>query len=265
MKLIGVDVDGTLVNSKRVITEKTREALISAMKAGHKVVIVTGRPTAGARNLAEALDFDKYGGLISSFNGGAITDFATGKVLANHEMDHDLAVEMIKLAKDLPLETMVPYMDTVFSPKIGPYTEGEAKTLRMKAKEVEDLDQTIDFPVNKILFAADPRLIDEPTNKIKEAFEDVTEQVKSARFYYEVMPRGLSKGNSLLEIAKIFNIDQKDIIAFGDEMNDETMIEAAGVGVAMGNAVSKIKEIADYVTLTNDEDGIAYYLDKFLL
>ena len=76
---------------------------------------------------------------------------------------------------------------------------------------------------------------------------------------------GLSKGNSLLEIAKIFNIDQKDIIAFGDEMNDETMIEAAGVGVAMGNAVSKIKEIADYVTLTNDEDGIAYYLDKFIL
>lgn len=79
------------------------------------------------------------------------------------------------------------------------------------------------------------------------------------------MPKGLSKGKSLLEIAEIFNIDQKDIIAFGDEMNDETMIKAAGVGVAMGNAVEKIKEIADYVTLTNDEDGIAYYLDRFVL
>lgn len=79
------------------------------------------------------------------------------------------------------------------------------------------------------------------------------------------MPKGLSKGNSLLEIAKYYNIDQKDIIAFGDELNDETMIEVAGTGVAMGNVVEKIKEIADYITLSNDEDGIADYLEKFIL
>lgn len=265
MKLIGVDVDGTLVNSKRVITENTKRALISAMKEGHKVVIVTGRPTAGARDLAERLEFEKYGGLVSSFNGGAITNFATGDLLSNHEMDHKLAVEILEFAKDLALEAMVPYKDTVYSPKIGPYTKGEAKTLKMKAVEVEDLYKKIDFPVNKILFAADPEVIDGPAKKLEEKFGKLTVQVKSSRFYYEVMPKGLSKGKSLLEIAEIFDIDQKDIIAFGDEMNDETMIKAAGVGVAMGNAVEKIKEIADYVTLTNDEDGIAYYLDKFVL
>ena len=79
------------------------------------------------------------------------------------------------------------------------------------------------------------------------------------------MPKGLSKGASLLEIAKYYGIDQADIIAFGDELNDETMIEVAGTGVAMGNAVEKIKEIADYITLSNDEDGIADYLEKFVL
>ena len=79
------------------------------------------------------------------------------------------------------------------------------------------------------------------------------------------MPKGLSKGNSLLEIAKLYDIDQADIISFGDEMNDFTMIEVAGVGVAMANAVDEIKEIADYVTLSNDEDGIGDYLEKYVL
>ena len=98
-----------------------------------------------------------------------------------------------------------------------------------------------------------------------DTYGENTAQVRSQRFYYEIMPKGLSKGNSLLEIAKYYNIDQKDIIAFGDELNDETMIEVAGTGVAMGNAVEKIKEIADYITLSNDEDGIADYLEKFIL
>ncbi len=79
------------------------------------------------------------------------------------------------------------------------------------------------------------------------------------------MPQGLSKGKSLLEIAEYYDIEQKEIIAFGDELNDETMIKVAGVGVAMANAVDHIKEISDYITLSNDEDGIADYLEKFVL
>lgn len=79
------------------------------------------------------------------------------------------------------------------------------------------------------------------------------------------MPKGLSKGASLLEIANFYQIKREDIIAFGDELNDLTMIESAGVGVAMANAVDGLKEIADYITLSNDKDGIAYYLDRFVL
>ena len=96
-------------------------------------------------------------------------------------------------------------------------------------------------------------------------FGDVTEQVKSSRFYYEVMPKGLSKGASIIEACKIFGIDIKDTIVFGDEMNDISMFEVAGTGVAMGNAVESIKNIADYVTKSNNEDGIAYYLENFVL
>ena len=79
------------------------------------------------------------------------------------------------------------------------------------------------------------------------------------------MPKGIGKGESLLEIAKYYDIPIEDTIAFGDEENDLTMIEAAGIGVAMGNAIDLVKEAADYITLSNDEDGIADYLEKFVL
>lgn len=265
MKLIGLDIDGTLITSKKQISPKTKDTLIRAMKQGHKVVIVTGRPTPGARELAEILEFEKYGGLLSTYNGGAITDCKTNKTLTSHPMDVDLAREIVKFSKNLDLEIILPYKNTIYTRNDNKYPKGEATMLKMDYKIVANLEDIIDFAPNKILFAQDPDRIEEPSQKLKEKFGDVTEQVKSARFYYEVMPKGPSKGKSLLEIADIFGIDQKDIIAFGDEMNDETMIQMAGVGVAMGNAVEGIKQIADYITLTNDEDGIAYYLDKFVL
>lgn len=265
MKLIGLDIDGTLITSKKQISPKTKDTLIRAMKQGHKVVIVTGRPTPGARELAEILEFEKYGGLLSTYNGGAITDCKTHKTLTSHPMDVDLAREIVKFSKNLDLEIILPYENTIYTRCDNKYPKGEATMFKMDYKIVENLEDIIDFAPNKILFAQDPDRIEEPSQKLKEKFGYVTEQVKSARFYYEVMPKGPSKGKSLLEIADLFGIDQKDIIAFGDEMNDETMIKMAGVGVAMGNAVEGIKQIADYITLSNDEDGIAYYLEKFIL
>ncbi|WP_311492006.1 HAD hydrolase family protein, partial [uncultured Anaerococcus sp.] len=104
-----------------------------------------------------------------------------------------------------------------------------------------------------------------PARRLFEKFGDRTAQVKSTRFFYEIMPLGLSKGSSILEACKIFGIDKEDVIVFGDEMNDMSMFEVAGTGVAMGNAVDPIKKLAAYVTKSNNEDGIAFYLENFLL
>lgn len=265
MKLIGLDVDGTLINSRKEISERTKKVLIRAMKEGHKVVIVTGRPTPGARSLANILDFEKYGGLLSTYNGGAITDCKENKTLTSHPMDMKLAREIVAFSKDLDLEIILPYEETIYSRAKGKYAVSEAKNVNMDLEIVENLEDIVNFCPNKILFAQDPDRIDAPIKNLKEKFGEETEQMKSARYFYEVMPKGPSKGKSLLEIAELFDIDRKDIIAFGDEMNDKSMIEMAGVGVAMGNAVEKIKEIADYITLSNDEDGIAYYLEEFVL
>lgn len=265
-KLIAVDVDGTLVNSKGQITAKTREALIAATKAGHEVMIVSGRATFGLRHQAKTLAFDKYGGVLSSFNGGELFDFKEKKVLASHKMDYDLAKEILEFSKDLDLELMIFDGDKILTDRPdGYYVKRESEIIDMDIKPIKNLKNGLDFAPNKFLFAQDPDKIDKPAQKLMKKFGDVTEQVKSSRFYYEVMPKGLSKGSSIIEACKIFGIDIKDTIVFGDEMNDISMFEVAGTGVAMGNAVESIKNIADYVTKSNNEDGIAYYLENFVL
>lgn len=265
MKLIAVDVDGTLLNSKNEISAKTKETLLKAREQGHKVVIVSGRPTSGVRYLAEELEFEKFGGLLSNYNGGSITNFKTGEVITNHTLDLDLAKQILTETKDLPLKIIIPSGDKIISDSENEYLDLERDLLKVETEAIEDLRENIDFGPNKIIFANDPEILEEHLSFLMDTYGENTAQVRSQRFYYEIMPKGLSKGTSLLEIAKYYNIDQKDIIAFGDELNDETMIEIAGTGVAMGNAVEKIKEIADYITLSNDEDGIADYLEKFIL
>lgn len=257
MKLIAVDVDGTLLNSNNEISEKTKDALIRAGEAGHKVVIVSGRPTAAVIHIAKELEFEKYG--------GSITNFKTGEVISNHTLDLNLAKKILAETKDLPLEIIIPKEDYIISDRQNKFLDYERDLLKVDTEAVEDLRENIDFSPNKIIFASDPEILEEYLPFLSDTYGATTAQVRSQRIYYEIMPQGLSKGESLLEISNYYGIDQKDIIAFGDELNDETMIEVAGTGVAMGNAVEKIKEIADYITLSNDEDGIAYYLEKFIL
>lgn len=265
MKLIAVDVDGTLLNSANKISPRTRDALIAAAKAGHKVVIVSGRPTSGVYHLAEELQFGEFGGLLSNYNGGAITNYSTGEVIANHTLDLELAREILDKTRKLNAEIIIPRGDMIISDMDNKYLGVERNLLGVETEVVDGLRDSLDFAPNKIIFANDEDLLDEAIPFLLENFGQATSQVRSQRFYYEIMPKGLSKGTSLLEIANYYGIEKEDVIAFGDELNDYEMVEVAGVGVAMANAVDEIRAIADYITLSNDEDGIADYLEKFVL
>lgn len=265
MKLIAVDVDGTLLNSNNEISPKTRDTLIRALKEGHKLVIVSGRPTAAVNHLAKELEFDKYGGLLSNYNGASITNFETGEVISNHTLDVDLVKEMLDATRDMDIELIIPRGDYIISNADNKYLNVESKLLGVKTEVIEDLRDSIDFAPNKLIFAQDVEKLEEAIPFLKEKFADRTSQVRSQRCYYEIMPMGLSKGSSILEIADHYGIAKEDIIAFGDEMNDYPMIEIAGTGVAMENAIAEIKEIADHITLSNDEDGIAVYLEEYVL
>ena len=265
-KLIAVDIDGTLLTDDKKISDKNKEVLIKIREAGHKLVIASGRDYSGTTFLAEELDFQKYGGFLSNFNGGRITDFKSRKIIANHTLGLDFMREFLHFIRDLDIDIMIYYDGKIYTNSMETYWLKE--TADQTNQEIvlrENLIDDIDFEPNNILLSQNPNRIEEPSRIIYEKYKDITHQVKSTPWYYEIMPKGVSKGKSLYEIADIYSIPYENIIAFGDEMNDKSMIEMAGVGVAMGNAVEGIKEIADFITLTNEEDGIAYYLEKFVL
>lgn len=264
-KIIALDIDGTLLNSNNEITEKTKSSLLKAQDLGHILVIASGRDPRGVMKFADILNFKKHDGLLSNFNGGKITNYRTGEVIINHTLDYNLAMEILQFSEDLDINYFIYGEDEILTNSKDTYfLEETASRAFTSYRVVEDLSYSLDFAPHKILFSMNPKYIGKDAKLIREKFIDRTDQVMSTPFYYEVMPKGISKGKSLLEIAKYYGFDIKDTIAFGDEENDLSMIEMAGVGVVMANSSDFMKDKADFVTKSNDEDGIAYYLENYL-
>ena len=134
----------------------------------------------------------------------------------------------------------------------------------MDIRVVDDLTQVLDFDLHKLLLSAKPDHIQEHIAELQDVFKDELSIYLSAPFYIEVVPKGIDKGASIAKLAQLHGVDASQIIAFGDERNDLTMLEYVGHGVAMGNAIDEVKAIANEVTDTNDEDGIAKTLERIL-
>lgn len=265
-KIIALDIDGTLLNSKGQISPRTKKALEEALSKGNIVVIVSGRSPKGVLKYAEILKLDLYDGLLSNYNGARITNYKTQKILFNHTLELDDLRELLEFSENIDINYTIYYDGKCYTNSMDTYKLEETRAKNnMEIIYNKNLSYEIDFKPNNVLFACHPDKIKEPIKKIYDKFSDRFTLVKSTSYYYEVMPKGVSKGESLLEIANYYNIPMSDIIAFGDEDNDLSMIKDAGVGVVMANGSESMLKQADYITLSNDEDGIADYLEKFVL
>lgn len=266
MKLIAVDLDGSLLTSKNNLTDFTKNTLIKASKTGHKLAIITGRDYYAANYIADLLDFKKYGGLISSSNGGNVYSPRENKTIINHTIDYILAREIISYGKNLGFDLII-YLDgKILAEKKDTYSlEFLANKNKMSVEIISDLEKYLNFPVNKILFTGKPDTIEKNKEKLAKQFENVINPIHAMPQFLDLMPKGINKGKSILEIADHYNIAREDTYAFGDEINDIEMIKMAGVGVAMGNASGYVKKTADFVTKSNDEDGIAHFVNEYIL
>lgn len=266
-KIIAVDIDGTLVDSKKNLSQITKDALIKAQKKGHVVVIVSGRHAKGVEKYAKALDFDEFGGLLSNCNGAWVGNFQTKETLVDHKIEPELMKAYLNFSKTLPAHHILHIDNKIYTDaKDAEITQLTARINNMDHVYKEDLFENIDYSLNVIVLCQqDPEILDSVEEKIRDRFDDKLSIVRSTKNFLEAMPKGINKGTSLIEIADHYKLGVEDIIAFGDELNDIEMIKMAGTGVAMANANPLIKEVADYVTLSNDENGIAHYLEKFNL
>lgn len=275
-KVIVLDIDGTLINSNKQVTNKTKQSLLDAQNKGIKLILASGRPTTGMMHLAYELEMHKHHGLLISFNGSQVVDCESHEILFNQTMPIEDTQKLLEHLKNFDVIPMVTKDDYIYvndvyncfislkdNPKFN-IIQYESRDGGFKLCEIEDLAKFTDFPQNKILVAGDPDYLIENYKAMSEPFVDTLNSMFTSSMYYEYTALGIDKAKALDFVLNPLGITRKEVISFGDGHNDIPIIEYAGHGVAMGNAVSELKDIANEVTLSNDEDGIAYILNKYI-
>lgn len=202
-EVIVLDLDGTLTNRDKIITPRTKEALMEAQRRGKKIVLASGRPTGGVLPLAEELSLKDYGGFILSFNGGMIMNCRTKEIIFSRLLPEEANKKIIYLALVEP--------------------------------------------------------------KVKASLGKNFSVYRSEPYFLEILPKGIDKAQSLERLLEVIGFTREEMIACGDGYNDLSMIQYAGLGVAMENAVFPVRKAADYITDSNNDDGVAKVVEKFML
>lgn len=264
-QLIAMDLDGTLVNDQKIITEKTKAALMAAQKKGIRLALASARPSPGLFKERDVLDMRNYGGILMSYNGGRIVDAKTGKVLFETSMDLQQTREVLRQLESLPV---TPILDDgaqfYVKSKDGYKVDYECRNNNMRCSEVGNLADFLTFAPVKILMSVQPEKLAGVQAQIAAFLPESLTVVQTAAFYLEVIPKVINKGQGIRDICAVLNLDSSAVIAFGDAENDIPMLQAAGMGIAMGNAQEAVKAAADRITLGNNDDGIAAALAQLL-
>ncbi len=265
-QILALDLDGTLTNSKKEITRPTREALIDIQKNGKKVILASGRPTVGVMPLSSKLKLQEYGGYVISFNGGHIMDCQSGRVMYNRTLSSDIVAPLYHIAKKYSGVDILAYTDDALLSGIKPnrYTDIEAFVEKMPIVEIDNFPSQVTEPGNKLLITGEADIIEKVRKEVASHFRSYLSVYCSDPFFLEVMPAGVDKARSLLKLLTALGMSAEEMICCGDSYNDLTMIETAGLGVAMANALPAVKEQADYITKSNDEDGILHVINEFM-
>lgn len=266
-KMIALDLDGTLTNSKKEVSERNREALKKAADKGVHIVLASGRPLVGILPVAEMVNLKETGGYMLAFNGAHIVDGRTGETFMQTTLPEEFYPDIIDYGKLFYDVTILTYTKKgiVTLDDQNPYAQLEAKINRVPLMQVPDLYAALDGPVCKFLCVGNYSHLREIQLMIKAEYGDKINVFFSETYFLEIVPNGIEKAASLKKLLDKLGLKREELIACGDGLNDITMIEFAGLGVAMENAQDALRYRADYITDTNDADGVAEVIEKFIL
>lgn len=266
-RILVLDIDGTLTNSKKEVSLSTKNALYAMQAAGDIVVIASGRPTAGTAKIAEECKLAEYGGYVISYNGARIVRWSTGEILYNNTLPQQFIPQIYEIAKERGVG-MITYDpdDNIFTgtPK-DQYMELEARINGRTITQVEDFIGAIKFPVNKCLISGEPEILAPLTEELQKRYYGVLNIYRSEPFFLEIMPPLVDKAHALERLLPSLGISREECVCCGDGYNDITMLQYAGIGVAMANAQPEVKEAADVITLSNDENGLVPIIATYFL
>lgn len=265
-KLIALDIDGTLLNDRYEITERTRLAVRCAYEKGCRIVLCSARPVAAVKNLLIYYGLSDVVDYIVAGNGAWIYALTTETELVYQGLTRAELVELTEILERLEFDYHYFSRDSIYStkPSYSSYTRFEAELFGLPLIAV-DFGQLLKYELLKISVVGDKQRLDETLKTLPAEIYRNFQAVRTSDCYFEIMKRGTSKGKGLEYVARKEGIDSRRIIAIGDRENDISMIEFAGLGVAMGNADERLKRYADRVTLSNERDGVAEIIEACVI
>lgn len=266
-KLLVLDVDGTLLNDAREISKRTLTTLLKVQQMGIRVVLASGRPTYGLMLLAKALELGNYGGFIVSYNGCQIIKAQNGKILFERRINPEMLPYLEKKARKNGFAIFTYHDDTIItdSPD-NEYIQNEARLNNLRIIKEDEFSTAIDFsPCKCMLVSEDEEVLIGLEKHWKRRLNGTLDTFRSEPYFLEVVPCGIDKANTLGALLEQLDVTREEVIAIGDGVCDVTMLQLAGFGVAMGHSQDSVKVCADYVTASNEEDGVALAVEKIIL
>lgn len=263
-KAVFIDVDGTLIRSDHTLSIATIETIKKLRENNILVILVSARPLSGIRPIAAELDLQDNP--LASLNGAFIAQGE--KIIFDSAISADITVGVHEVLQNFDATDIYYQQDEWFSETKTFYTDYEQKITEVPVK-IQPFDVTINqwrknnTAPNKLLVISTEEIICEIQQRLQQVFKSKLNVYTSKATYLEIMNIDASKVNAVKFLTARYNIKQEEIIAIGDNYNDKEMIEFAGMGIAMGNAPDPVKAAANYITKTNNEDGVSLALARF--
>ncbi|MFN8482619.1 MAG: Cof-type HAD-IIB family hydrolase [Anaerolineae bacterium] len=263
IRLVALDLDGTLLNEELHITPRTIAAIQDATAAGVHVTLATGRAFISTRPFAERLSLTTP---LICYQGGVIGDPGSGRVLHEVTMSVEMAEKVIEQADLEDLDISLYGKDVIYFRKLQWPQEFYERWFGLRVVHAPRLQCALDetLPL-KFIIIAEPPEADAIEARWKRLFDGPLHIVRSHRLFVEGNPPGASKGTALAWLARRLGVPREAVMAVGDNDNDRSMVEWAGVGVAMGSGAPSLQAVADWVAPGQAEDGAAVALERFAL
>jgi Cof subfamily protein (haloacid dehalogenase superfamily) len=265
-KLIALDMDGTLLRGDGSISERTKSAIQQARQKGVRVVLASGRPLEGLERYLVELGLTSNEDYALSYNGAVIKNVGTQETICSQLINGKDVQDVYAISQKIGVNTHAFSTELgLISPKLSHYTAHERDMNGIPLTLIDFNELADDHPIVKVMLVDDPEILSPGVEQIPSDYYERFTVVRSAPFFLEILNKNSNKGNGVSMLADYLGIKPSEVICVGDAGNDVHMLEYAGLSVAMGNAFDDIKSIADYVTHTNNDDGVAHVIEKFIL
>lgn len=261
-KLVAVDMDGTLLDSNGSISAKTIAAIKKAAEKNIIFTVSTGRPIQGVEKYSHALSLDVP---FITYNGAMIVMGRSKDIIYQQNVESEDARSVLQLARQLGTTFIAWSNNQLYASVLNEQVHNYKQLSGVEPIKINDDEMLIKQGITKLLWINSPETLAHYQNILKDKLSDSISYYTSKPIFLEFVNSKVSKAVAMEKLGEHFGISRKEMIAVGDGYNDLSMIEYAGLGVAMENAPDEIRAKADFVTLSNDNDGIAYLLEKFVL